>query len=326
MWADEVRLIRDEQGDPLRLLALIEDISERRRLDEEQQRLTEQVRTILECITDGFVALDPDWRYTYVNKRAGELLGREPEDLIGKNSGKSSRPASTSPSIRRIRRRWRRRGDIFFEDYYEPWDRWFENRVYGSRTGVAIYFTEVTERKRSRWPSAGSVTCRGARRANDTLTRTLDLEVLGVLLDSMTAFVPYTSAAVLSLTEDGQLAVGASRGYEHVDDAEMTRGFRTCGSIRACDRCSTKGERSSSKTSSAIVETSSARAPEHVRSWIGVPLRAGGQVIGLCSIENSGGGRVHQEDADWAEAMTAQASRAIENARLHDQLRRHAAD
>ena len=61
--------IRDEHGEPLRLLALIEDISERRRLDEEQRRLTEQVATILECITDGFVALDPDWRYTYVNER-----------------------------------------------------------------------------------------------------------------------------------------------------------------------------------------------------------------------------------------------------------------
>ncbi len=80
VWARlDLRVIRDEQGQPLRLLALIEDISERRRHDDEQKRLTErliehsaslqraltaaehadeQVRTILECITDGFVALD----------------------------------------------------------------------------------------------------------------------------------------------------------------------------------------------------------------------------------------------------------------------------
>ena len=107
VWARlELRLIRDEQGEPLRLLALIEDISERRRLDDDQKRLTEQliehsdslqraltaaeqadeqVRTILECITDGFVALDPDWRYSYVNKRAGEMFGRTPEELLGKH-------------------------------------------------------------------------------------------------------------------------------------------------------------------------------------------------------------------------------------------------
>ena len=107
VWARlELRLIRDERGEPLRLLALVEDISERRRLDEEQKRLTEQliehrdslqraltsakeadeqIRTILECITDGFVALDPDWRYTYVNKRAAEMFGRTREELLGKH-------------------------------------------------------------------------------------------------------------------------------------------------------------------------------------------------------------------------------------------------
>ena len=107
VWARlDLRLIRDEQGEPLRLLALIEDISERRRLDDDQKRLTEQliehsdslqraltaaeqadeqVRTILECITDGFVALDRDWHYSYVNKRAAEMFGRTQEELLGKH-------------------------------------------------------------------------------------------------------------------------------------------------------------------------------------------------------------------------------------------------
>jgi PAS domain S-box-containing protein len=44
VWARlDLRVIRDEQGDPLRLLALVEDISERRRLDEEQKRLNEEL-------------------------------------------------------------------------------------------------------------------------------------------------------------------------------------------------------------------------------------------------------------------------------------------
>ena len=79
VWARlELRLIRGEHGDPRRVLGLIEDISERKRADEE-------IRTILECVTDGFVGLDTEWNYTYVNDKAGELLGTDPSDLIGKN-------------------------------------------------------------------------------------------------------------------------------------------------------------------------------------------------------------------------------------------------
>jgi PAS domain S-box-containing protein len=38
---------------------------------------------------------------------------------------------------------------IVLEDRFAPWDRWFENRIYPSPDGIAIYFTEVTERKRA---------------------------------------------------------------------------------------------------------------------------------------------------------------------------------
>jgi PAS domain-containing protein len=44
-----------------------------------------QVATLLERVSDGFVAFDTEMNYTYINKRGGELLGRKPEDLIGKN-------------------------------------------------------------------------------------------------------------------------------------------------------------------------------------------------------------------------------------------------
>src|SRR5680860_1660458 len=36
-------------------------------------------------LSDGCIALDRDWRYTYVNAAAGQLLGREPEVLIGRH-------------------------------------------------------------------------------------------------------------------------------------------------------------------------------------------------------------------------------------------------
>ena len=36
---------------------------------------------------------------------------------------------------------------VVFEDYYEPFDAWFENAIYPSESGVSVYFRNVTERK-----------------------------------------------------------------------------------------------------------------------------------------------------------------------------------
>ena len=58
---------------------------------------------------------------------------------------------------------------------------------------------------------------------------------------------------------------------------------------------------------------------------MGVPLRAGGDVVGLCAIESVEPSAFTDDDVEWAEALISQAAVAIQNARLHDELRRHAA-
>jgi PAS domain S-box-containing protein len=348
VWARlDLRLIRNERGEPLRLLALIEDISERRRLDEDQQRMTkqliehrdslqraltaaeqadEQVRTILECITDGFVALDPDWRYSYVNKRAGEMFGRTADELLGKHIWEEFPDGAAQPFAEAYRKAMAEQTTIFLEEYYEPWDRWFENRIYGSRAGIAIYFTDITERKRvEEVERRQRERAEALRTANDALTRTLDLEeVLGVLLDSLTPFVPYTSASVL-LSDGSELAVGAVRGYEQLDGggvAELLPDLRRHPLLRQV----LEEGRTVVVDDSEGPDGEPLLAQAQVRSWIGVPLRAGGQVIGLCSLESSQPASFREADVDWAEALTAQAAAAMEHARLHDRLQRDASE
>ena len=286
VWARlDVSGIRDETGQPRRVLALIEDISERRRLDEEQRRLTEQVRTILECVTDGFVALDRDWRYTYVNERAGELLGRKASDLVGKNIWEEFPEGVEQPFHAAYEKAMNERTTVSFEEHYDPWDRWFENRVYGSSTGIAIYFTEVTERKRiEEIERRHRDRAEALRDVNDTLTSTLDLqEVLRVLLESLRGFVPYTTASIVLADE------------EIADDSAVREVLWEGRTVARNDG-----------------------------TWLGLPLHAGGEVIGVCVIESDGA--FGAEDVDWAEAVTAHATAAIQKARLHEELRRHAAE
>jgi hypothetical protein len=34
-----------------------------------------------------------------------------------------------------------------FENYYAPWDRWFDNRMVPTKEGLVVFFQDITERK-----------------------------------------------------------------------------------------------------------------------------------------------------------------------------------
>ena len=58
---------------------------EKKTVRKNEQTAQPQIENILERVSDGFVAFDSQMNYTYVNARGGEMLGRKPADLIGKN-------------------------------------------------------------------------------------------------------------------------------------------------------------------------------------------------------------------------------------------------
>lgn len=143
---------------PGRTLAFVtmRDVTERIRGEEERQRLLEaeraarqQVDQILSSVTDAFVTLDRQWRYRYVNDRAAQIFGRKKEDLIGRHIWTEFPEGVGQPFQLAYERAMTERVQIQFEEYYAPYDRWFENRVYPSAEGISIVFQDVSERKRS---------------------------------------------------------------------------------------------------------------------------------------------------------------------------------
>ncbi len=111
-------------------------------------KMQEQFGEIVARITDGFVALDLNWRYTYVNPRAAQMFGRTPEDLIGQHIWTEFPEGVGQPFYHAYHRAMAEQVPITIEEYYAPWDRWFENRIYPAPEGISIYFQEITERKR----------------------------------------------------------------------------------------------------------------------------------------------------------------------------------
>ena len=140
LWVHaEGELIRDEAGVPLRFLGTQVDISQRKR--EEAER-----RQVFERITDAFVALDKDWVYTYVNSKAAQIFGRTPEELIGKHIWSEFPEGRDLPFARSYERAMTEQTPLLLEEYYAPYDRWFETRLYPSPDGLTIYFHDITER------------------------------------------------------------------------------------------------------------------------------------------------------------------------------------
>lgn len=102
--------------------------------------------TILESITDGFYALDRQWRFTYINLQAELLLKRQRADLLGKNVWDEFPEAIDSILYEQYHKAAAEQVAVNFEVFYPPLDSWFEIRAYPSENGLLVYFLNINQR------------------------------------------------------------------------------------------------------------------------------------------------------------------------------------
>ena len=127
----------------------IVDITQSKRAEEELRKSGERITNILESITDAFVAVDRQWRFTYINERALTTLQRTREELLGKNMWEEFPEAVGLPAYREYHRAMTSGESVHFEEF-NPWlDIWVEINAYPSESNLAIYFRDITERKRA---------------------------------------------------------------------------------------------------------------------------------------------------------------------------------
>lgn len=113
----------------------------------EQEAAKAKMVSFLESTTDAFIALDNDWCYSYVNQRAGEIFNRRPEDLVGKNIWEEFPEGIGQRFYHAYYKALAEQQMIQLEEYYPPWERWYENRIYPSQEGLSIFFQDITPRK-----------------------------------------------------------------------------------------------------------------------------------------------------------------------------------
>lgn len=112
-------------------------------------RFGENSFEILERIPEAFLALDDEWRFTYLNSEAERVLSRSREELLGKNVWEKFPETVGSMFYREYHKSIAERMTVKFEEYYPPLETWFEVTAYPLEVGLLVYFRDVNERKRA---------------------------------------------------------------------------------------------------------------------------------------------------------------------------------
>lgn len=75
----------DSAGVPYAVCGIATDITERKRTEKEQLELGDRIKLLLESTGEGIYGIDLEGCCTLINKAAAQMLGYQPEELIGKN-------------------------------------------------------------------------------------------------------------------------------------------------------------------------------------------------------------------------------------------------
>ncbi|WP_276373666.1 PAS domain S-box protein [Chryseolinea sp. H1M3-3] len=125
------------------------DISKRQMLEAEKIRNAEdRGRGLIERVSDSFVSLDRNFRFTYVNKRGAELANRTVDSLLGKHMWEEFPDIVGSNIYFAYHKAMIEQVDVHTEFYYEPFNIWLEYHIYPSPDGVSAFIRNITETKR----------------------------------------------------------------------------------------------------------------------------------------------------------------------------------
>jgi PAS domain S-box-containing protein len=119
-------------------------------LRQEAQAAREHAEGILASISDGFIALDQDYRFTYVNAAAERLIQSNADELIGKVCWDVYPMLLGTEIEQAYRRAMTERVACDFETYDSSSRRWFELRVTPANdNSISVYFRNITEQKKA---------------------------------------------------------------------------------------------------------------------------------------------------------------------------------
>jgi len=114
---------------------------ERARLAELDERLS----LTLNAISDGIMFVDREWRFTYVNATACELVGRSEDELVGNSAWEIFPEGVDGPYWQAYHRALDTGERQQVRSFFEPLGGWYDVTAYPTASGLALYVRDVTD-------------------------------------------------------------------------------------------------------------------------------------------------------------------------------------
>ncbi len=308
-----------------------------RALREEAEDARERASRILESIDDGFLALDRDWRFTYVNAAAERLTGLSRGLAIGSVLWDAFPGSFESEFGARYRAAVAEQITTEFEGFYEPLGRWFDIRAYPSKDGgLSIYFRDITERK---WADAERERHLARERQRSVqLQKLAEVSIRVSAAHDVPSVVGVVTQEARDLIEAHQAITGIaldqnwSQPISQVSLSEKYAAWRShdprpdgtgihaivCRTNRPLRLTQEELERHPDWKSPG--EHHADRPP--MRGWLAAPLVGrDGKNLGLIQLSDKYLGDFTEDDEAILVQLAQLASIAVENARLYQELR-----
>ena len=199
-------------------VALRQQIQEHERARLALAEAEHELATVFDSISDAFYTLDHHWRFVLVNPRAEQMMHRAPGELAGLCVWDVFPETLGSDIEVQFRKAAAERTTVTFEVYFAPLESWFAARVFPHPNGLAVYFQDISDRKRAEQALA---------RVQASSSRAQRLAQLGAWEYDLATGEPHWSEDVLRIF--GLAARDASRGLEALlervdfDDRERVR-------------------------------------------------------------------------------------------------------
>jgi PAS domain S-box-containing protein len=169
----------------------------------------ERLRLLVEEIDEAFAALDWQYRFVYANRETTRLLGTPREELLGRT------PQEVWPNIvgSDLERGMRDAMEIGKPSRVQYWsvrrERWLEARIYPAATGISVYGTDITERKRAAEALRENLLRTTALReiASISATSAGEVDLAQRQVEAITRLLGTRAAVLWQLDNDGRLLV-----------------------------------------------------------------------------------------------------------------------
>jgi PAS domain S-box-containing protein len=130
-----------------RLLQTRTRLAERERVDHELRNAQERAAELLESTSDAFFSLDRRFHVTYLNQEAERVFGRKRETLMGRNLW-AEFPEAVGSSFQHEYQGVMETGQpMRFVEFYPPLQAWFEVRAFPTRSGLSVFFRDISEQR-----------------------------------------------------------------------------------------------------------------------------------------------------------------------------------